>query len=107
MTLNVRLALDACSLTPLTKGKLISIFAKKMCFPPYWRENWDSFEECMATVLEYEGTVVELAHINWTDDDFRKVSPYREIIAKLELEFGNMRVSNFDSVERTRRKVKE
>lgn len=104
MTDYVRLTLDAGVLAPLSKGKLIRFFAKEMHFPPYWRENWDSFEECMASSLEDESKVVELAHINWTDDDFCKVSPYREIIAKLELEFENMAVRNIASVECARPK---
>lgn len=84
--------INAKELRPLSRTKIIGLLAKALEFPPYWRDNWDSFEECLATALENKKRSIKFVHINWSEADFDRVNPYREILQKLASEFENLQL---------------
>ena len=83
---------------PKSKEELIRQYAQSLHFPPYWRSNWDSFEECLATILEGNEQAVEVSHIGWAESDFDRLQPYRSVLSNLAEGFENLRIADFGVV---------
>ena len=94
MSDHIKLKIDV----PTSKEGLIRQYAEACPFPSYWRLNWDSFEECLATVLEEKKQAIEVSHVGWSDRDFDQLQPYRAILSTLAEEYENLRIADFGVV---------
>lgn len=63
-----------------SKSRIKSFYSTQLNFPDYLHQNWDSFEECLNYVQLDPTEQLEIVHVGWTADDYKKVAPYREII---------------------------
>lgn len=74
------------------KAELIDHFAKSVPFPDFYSLNWDSFDSCLTEMLENEGLDLHIKHLGWSEDQYKSLNPYRQILLDALFKFRNLTV---------------